>query len=322
MPVTLGVVMDPIGTIKPYKDSTFAMLLAARARGWSIHYMEPGDLYVRDGVARAGWQQVELRDNRDDWHTLSPGGDLALGDLDIILMRQDPPITNAFLYVTHILELARQAGALVVNRPDSVRDANEKLFAAWFPQCMVPTLVSSDGQRLRGFIDEHRDVIVKPLDAMGGAGVFRLAADGPNIGATLEILTGNGELHVMAQRYIPEIRDGDKRILMIDGEPVPYALARIPQGGEVRGNLAAGGRGEGRALTARDRWICAQVGPKLREMGLIFVGLDVIGDYLTEINVTSPTCIRELDAAYGIDIAGQLLDHLVTRLAPAGTRPG
>ena len=309
--------MDPIAGIKPYKDSTFAMLLAAQARGWRIHYMEPADLYVRDGVARANWQQPVLRDQRSDWYTLGPGGDLALGELDIILMRQDPPITNAFLYVTHILELARQAGALVVNDPASVRTANEKLFATWFPQCMVPTLVSCDEQRLRAFIREHGDVIVKPLDAMGGAGVFRLTADSANIGATLEILTALGELHVMAQRYIPEISAGDKRILMIDGEPVPFGLARIPQPGETRGNLAAGGRGEGRELTERDRWICAQVGPKLREMGLIFVGLDVIGSYLTEINVTSPTCIRELDAIYGLDIAGQLLDHLAGRLPGA-----
>lgn len=315
MPVTLGVVMDPIGYIKPYKDSTFAMLLAARARGWRVHYFEPADLYLRDGVARGRWQALEVRDDPADWFTLGAGGDVALGDLDIILMRQDPPITNAYLYVTYLLEMAEAAGALVANRPASVRDANEKLFAARFPQCMVPTLVSSDSERLRAFIREQGDVIVKPLDAMGGAGVFRLAAGGPNIGATLEILTANGALHVMAQRYIPEIVHGDKRILMIDGEPVPFALARIPQGDEVRGNLAAGGRGEGRELTARDRWIAAQVGPTLKEKGLIFVGLDVIGDYLTEINVTSPTCIRELDAAYGLDIAGQLLDHLAVRLA-------
>ncbi len=315
MPVTLGVVMDPIGSIKPYKDSTFAMLLAARARGWQVRYFEPADLYLRDGVARGRWRSLEVRDDPADWFTLGDGGDAALGDLDIILMRQDPPITNAYLYVTYLLEMAEAAGALVANRPASVRDANEKLFAARFPQCMVPTLVSSDSERLRAFIREQGDVIVKPLDAMGGAGVFRLAAGGPNIGATLEILTANGSLHVMAQRYIPEIVHGDKRILMIDGEPVPFALARIPQGDEVRGNLAAGGRGEGRELTARDRWIAAQIGPTLKEKGLIFVGLDVIGDYLTEINVTSPTCIRELDAAYGLDIAGQLLDHLAGRLA-------
>lgn len=315
MPLTLGVVMDPIAGIKPYKDSTFAMLLAARARGWQTRYLEPGDLYVRDGVARGRWQTVAVRDNRDDWYTLAPGGDVALGDLDIILMRQDPPITNAYLYVTHILEMAETAGALVANRPASVRDANEKLFATQFPQCMSPTLVSCDSERLRAFIAEQGDVIVKPLDAMGGAGVFRLAAGGPNIGSTLEILTANGTLHIMAQRYIPEIRAGDKRILMINGEPVPCALARVPQGDEIRGNLAAGGIGEGRELTARDRWIAEQVGPILKEKGLFFVGLDVIGDYLTEINVTSPTCIRELDAAYGLDIAGQFLDHLAGRLA-------
>ncbi len=318
MPVTLGVVMDPLAGIRPYKDSTFAMLLAAQRRGWAIHYMEPADLYVQDGMARTRWQQVEVRDAREDWYTLSPGGDIALGNLDIILMRQDPPITNAFLYVTHILELAARAGALVVNRPQSVRDANEKLFATWFPQCMASTLVSRDEAQLRAFIAQQKQAIVKPLDAMGGAGVFRLDAGGPNIGATLEMLTGHGSLHIMAQRYIPEIKDGDKRILLIDGEPVPYALARIPQGDEIRGNLAAGGRGEARSLTDRDRWICQQVGPKLKEMGLIFVGIDVIGDYLTEINVTSPTCIRELDAAYGLDIAGQLLDRLASRL-PART---
>jgi glutathione synthase len=315
MPLSLGVVMDPIAGIRPYKDSTFAMLLAAQARGWLVHYMEPGDLYVRDGVARARWQQVTVRDNRDDWYSLAPGGDTALGDLDIILMRQDPPITNAFLYVTHILGMAEAAGTLVVNRPGSVRDANEKLFATRFPHCMVPTLVSSRSEHLRAFIREQAEVILKPLDAMGGAGVFRLSAGGPNIGSTLEMLTDNGRLHVMAQRYIPEIRDGDKRILMIDGEPVPYALARIPQGDEIRGNLAAGGRGEARALTDHDRWIAAQVGPTLKAMGLVFVGLDVIGDWLTEINVTSPTCIREIDAAFGLDIAGQLLDHLAARRA-------
>lgn len=314
MPVTLGVVMDPIQGIKPYKDSTFAMLLAARARGWHIRYFEPGDLYMRDGVARGRWRALEVRDDRADWYTLSTGGDLALAEIDIILMRQDPPITNAYLYITYILECAEAAGTLIANRPGSVRDANEKLFAARFPQCMVPTLVSSDSARLRQFIREQGDVIVKPLDAMGGAGVFRLTADGPNIGATLEILTALDTLHVMAQRYIPEICAGDKRILLINGEPVPFALARIPQDGETRGNLAAGGRGEGRELTARDRWIAAQVGPTLREKGLFFVGIDVIGDYLTEINVTSPTCIRELDAAFGLDIAGQLLDHLAARL--------
>jgi len=320
MPLSLGVVMDPIAGIRPYKDSTFAMLLAAQARGWPLHYMEPGDLYVRDGVARARWQQLSVRDDRDAWYTLRPGGDVALGELDIILMRQDPPITNAYLYVTHILGMAEAAGSLVVNRPASVRDANEKLFATRFPHCMVPTLVSSSSEHLRAFIREQVEVIVKPLDAMGGAGVFRLSAGGPNIGSTLEVLTDNGRLHVMAQRYIPEIRDGDKRILMIDGEPVPYALARIPQGDEIRGNLAAGGRGEARALTDRDRWIAQQVGPTLKAMGLVFVGLDVIGDWLTEINVTSPTCIREIDAAFGLDIAGQLLDHLAARRA-AGPGP-
>lgn len=310
MPIKLGVVMDPIGGIKPYKDSSFAMLLAGQARGWDLHYFEPRDLYVRDGVARGRAQTIAVNDNRTDWYTLSPRDEVALGELDIILMRQDPPVDDTFLYVTYVLEMAERAGTLVANRPASVRDCNEKLFATTFPQCMVPTLATADANRLRGFIAEHGDAILKPLNAMGGTGVFRVTATSHNTGAIIEVLTHYGSVPIMAQRYIPEIREGDKRILMINGEPVPFALARIPAPGETRGNLAAGGHGEGRGLSARDRWICQQVGPTLRQKGLHFVGLDVIGDYLTEINVTSPTCIRELDALYGLDLAGQLLDQL------------
>lgn len=310
MPIKLGVVMDPIRGIKPRKDSTFAMLLAGQARGWHLHYFEPKDLYVRDGAPRASAHRVSVRDDPADWYTLSPRGDVDLRTLDIILMRQDPPVDDGFLYVTHVLGMAERAGVLVANRPASVRDCNEKLFATEFPQCMVPTLAAPDAALLRAFIGEHQDVILKPLNAMGGTGVFRVTTESHNTGAIIEVLTHYGKTPIMAQKYIPEIRNGDKRILMIDGEPVPYALARIPAPGETRGNLAAGGHGEGRELSARDRWICQQVGPILREKGLYFVGLDVIGDYLTEINVTSPTCVRELDARFGLDIAGQLLDRL------------
>lgn len=313
MTIKLGVVMDPIGDIKPRKDSSFAMLLAAAARGWELHYFEPRDLFVRDGVAFGLSRRVVVRDDPSDWHALSPPQSLPLAGIDIILMRQDPPVDPSYLYVTHVLEMAESAGVLVANRPAGVRDCNEKLFAARFPQCMVPTLATADAPLLRAFIDEHRDVILKPLDGMGGRGIFRLSSGGPNIGSTIEMLTAHGRVAVMAQAYIPAIREGDKRILLIDGEPVTYALARIPAEGETRGNLAAGGHGEGRELSARDRWICAQVAPTLREKGLFFVGLDVIGDYLTEINVTSPTCIRELDRLYGLDIAGSLLDTLAAR---------
>jgi glutathione synthase len=220
-----------------------------------------------------------------------------------------------FIHTTYLLEQAEAAGTLVVNRPQSLRDANEKMFTAWFPQCCPPTLVSRDSKRIRAFLGEHNDIIVKPLDGMGGMSVFRLRTDDPNISVVLETLTENNQRFIMAQRYITEVTAGDKRILLIDGEPIPYALARLPAAGETRANLAAGGRGVGVALSERDRWICAQVGPKLREMGLLFVGLDVIGDYLTEINVTSPTCIRELDAQYGLDIAGELMTAIAARRA-------
>jgi glutathione synthase len=229
-------------------------------------------------------------------------------------MRKDPPVDLEFIYTTFLLEQAEAHGVLVVNKPASLRNANEKLFTAWFPDCCAPTRVSRDMQRLREFLDEHGDIVVKPLNGMGGASVFRIRKDDPNLGVILETITDNGMQSAMAQRYIPEITNGDKRILMIDGEPFPYALARIPAAGESRGNLAAGGIGKGVDLSDRDRWICEQVGPTLREQGLIFVGLDVIGDYLTEINVTSPTCIRELDKIYESDIAGQLIDAISTRL--------
>jgi glutathione synthase len=313
---TLGVVMDPIGHIKPYKDTTLALMLAAQKRGWSLRYFETNDLWLRDGVAMGRARALKVFDDSKHWFEFD--GEIQaikLGEIDAILMRKDPPFDLEYVTATYILERAEDQGALVVNKPRSLRDANEKVFISWFAQCCAPTLISRDLPTLRAFHTEHREVIYKPLDGMGGTGIFHVGADGRNLGAILESLTGNGGRSIMAQRYLPQIKDGDKRILMVDGEPVPYALARVPMAGETRGNLAAGGSGRPQSLSERDRWIAAQIGPRLREMGLLFVGLDVIGDYLTEINVTSPTCAREIDKAYGTDIGGQLIAAIEARLA-------
>ena len=314
MAIKLGVVMDPIGEINYHKDSTLAMLLAASKHDWELYYMEQGDLYLEDSRCHARLARLDVRADENDWFSLSAAHIAPLDDLDIILMRKDPPVDMEYIYTTFLLERAAEHGALVVNNPAAIRNANEKLYTAWFPQCGPPTRVSRDIQILKEFLAKHGDIVVKPLDGMGGASVFRVQQDDPNLNVILETITDNGASSTMAQRYVPEITAGDKRILMINGEPFPHALARIPTGGETRGNLAAGGRGEGVDLSERDRWICAQVGPALREQGLLFVGLDVIGDYLTEINVTSPTCIRELDKLYSADIAGQLMDVIDKQL--------
>jgi glutathione synthase len=319
----LGVVMDPIAEIKPHKDTTLALLLAAQRRGWRVEYLELGDLYLRDGTARGRRRTLHVEDRANDWWEFGAEHDGPLAELDAILMRKDPPFDGEYLYATHLLEMAQRDGALVVNDPAALRDCNEKLFAQWFPQCCPPTLVSRDAARLRAFHAEQGKVVLKPLDAMGGAGVLVLGPGDPNLGSAIELLTAHGTRTIMAQRWLPEIVQGDKRILLVAGEPVPYALARIPAAGEARGNLAAGGRGEGRPLTERDRWIAAQVGPALRERGLLLVGLDVIGDHLTEVNVTSPTCARELDAEFGLDIGGQVMDAVAAARAavPRGARP-
>jgi glutathione synthase len=314
MSIRLGIVMDPIASISFKKDSSLAMLLAAQARGWSLFYMEQQDLYQKASVARARTRPLQVFEDPQHWFELQAEQDIALSELDVILMRKDPPFDNEFVYSTYLLEQAEQAGVLVVNRPQSLRDCNEKLFATLFPQCTPPTLVSRRADILREFAAEQRDIILKPLDGMGGASIFRHREGDPNLSVILETLTAHGTQQIMAQGYLPAIKDGDKRILMINGEPIPYCLARIPAAGETRGNLAAGGRGEARPLTERDRWIAAQVGPTLREKGLLFVGLDVIGDYLTEINVTSPTCIREIDNAFGTKIAEQLMDAIAELL--------
>jgi glutathione synthase len=301
------VVMDPIVSINLKKDSTLAMLWAAARRGHTLGYAEQGNLYIDRGQAFGQIAPLQVFENTADFYRLGEKTTERLASYDVILMRKDPPFDLRFIYTTYILEQAEREGAWIINKPQSLRDCNEKLFATQFSHLMVPTRVSSDQALIREFLAEQGDIIVKPLDGMGGMGIFRLQVGSPNIGSTLELLTGLGQWPIMAQKYIPEIVDGDKRILMIDGEPVPYCLARIPQAGETRGNLAAGGRGEARPLTARDRAIAAEVGPVLRARGLVFVGLDVIGDYVTEINVTSPTCIREIDAQFGTSIADDLM---------------
>lgn len=310
MSIRLGVVMDPIETINLKKDSTIAMLWAASDRGWQLFYMSQQDLHLVDGRAMASARELSVFRDQHNYYSLAEPEDIELADLDVILMRKDPPFDNEYIYSTYILEAAERLGTLIVNKPQSLRDSNEKIFATQFPECCPPLLVSRDPKKLRQFHSKHQDVIFKPLDGMGGSSIFRVKSDDPNLAVILETLTNFGRNTIMAQRFIPEIKDGDKRILLINGEPVPYCLARVPAKGETRGNLAAGGTGRAQPLTDRDRWIADQVGPIVRERGLIFVGLDVIGDYLTEINVTSPTCIREIDQQYQTDIAGLLMDEI------------
>jgi glutathione synthase len=308
MSLTIAVLMDAIESIHVEKDSTFAMLLEAQRRGHRLLYLTQGGLAVREAAPWAWAAGVRVRDDAHDFHTLDAAAWQDLRKVDVILARKDPPFDAEFLYDTMVLELAQRAGVLVVNDPQALRDANEKLFSLHFPQCIPPTLIARNAGEIKRFVAEQGDVVLKPLDGMGGRSIFRSARSDPNLNVILETLTDFGRRFALAQRYLPEISAGDKRILLVDGEPVPYALARIPQGDEFRGNLARGGKGVGTPLSERERWIAAQVGPELRRRGMLFVGLDVIGDYLTEVNVTSPTCIRELDAQFGLNIAGQLFD--------------
>ncbi len=311
----IGVVMDPIADITYYKDTTLALLLAAQERGHSLYYMEMQDLYLDKGKACATMRQLSVRADKNEWFTLGDKQSQDLGTLNAVLMRKDPPFDNQFIYATYILEQAEQQGTLIVNKPQSLRDCNEKVFATQFPQCCPPVLVARDENKLRRFHTEHGDVIFKPLDGMGGTGIFRCRADDPNVSVILETLTESGKSYIMAQQFIPDIRNGDKRVLVVNGEAIPYSLARIPAEGETRGNLAAGGRGVAQPLSERDRWIVDQVAPTLVEKGLMFVGLDIIGDYLTEINVTSPTCVREIDKAYDTRIGEKLLVAMEKQLA-------
>lgn len=314
-PYTLGVVMDPIASITTKKDSTFAMMLEAQRRGWVLFYMLQDSLFADNGITFARMQPVQVQDDPKSWFSLGEPVTRELHSLNCVLMRKDPPFNMEYIYTTYLLELAQRQGLLVVNRPESIRTANEKLFTAWFPEFCPATRVTRDMQRIREFLAEQGHIVVKPLDGMGGSMIFQVRQDDPNRSVILETITDYGRRTIMAQRFLPEFKQGDKRILVIDGVPFPYGLARIPAEGESRGNLAAGATGVGSPLTAREQAICAAIGSVLKEMGLLFVGLDVIGDYVTEINVTSPTCIRELDKIYNTNIAALLFTAIEQRLA-------
>ena len=311
----LAVVMDPIAGIKYAKDSTLAMLLAAASRGWRLWYLELADLTLRDGVARGSARALTVRADPVNWFTLGEARELALGELDCILMRKDPPFDTEYIYTSYILERAAAAGALVVNRPRGLRDMNEKVYTAWFPQCCAPTLITRAMARMGAFLAEHGRIVAKPLHGMGGRSIFVVEAGDKNANVIFETLSDYGSRFGIVQKYLPEIVEtGDSRILLVDGEPIPYALARIPDASDHRGNLAAGAKGVGRPLNDRDRWLAAEIGPKLAAEGMLFVGLDVIGGFVTEINVTSPTGIRELDKHFGLDIGAVLMEAIERRL--------
>ncbi|MFU8783934.1 glutathione synthase [Aliidiomarina sp.] len=310
----VAIVMDPIQTVKTYKDTSFRIALEAQARGYELLYLELADMFIEQGTAMARVQPLKVTDREQDFYQLGTAEIVAMGELDVIFMRKDPPFDIEFVYATHMLDLAARDGALVVNRPQSLRDCSEKLFTAWFPDLIPATLVSRSAEQIRAFHSKHKDIILKPLDGMGGASIFRVDESGSNLGVIIETLTALGNRFAMAQEYLPAIKDGDKRILIINGEPVPYSLARVPSAGETRGNLAAGGTGRPQPLSDSDFALANAVGPVLKEKGLYLVGLDVIGDRITEINVTSPTCMREIENAYGLNIAGQLFDAVVADL--------
>lgn len=313
--IKLGIVMDPISNIKLKKDTSFAMLEQAQARGYQLFYMELNDLYLEQGQAYATTRSLTVYNDKEHWFDFGEEQTLPLSELDVILMRKDPPFDTEFIYATYILERAEQAGTLVVNKPQSLRDCNEKLYTAWFAQFTPHNLVTRQTALIKQFHQQHQDIILKPLDGMGGSSIFRVKADDPNLSVIIETLTHNNSQFCMAQTFIPAIKNGDKRVLVVDGKPVPYCLARIPQNGETRGNLAAGGRGEVRPLSETDWAIANAIGPVLKEKGLLFVGLDIIGDKLTEINVTSPTCVREIEAEIpSLSITSMLMDAIETRI--------
>lgn len=314
MSLKLGVVMDPITHINIKKDTSFAMLLEAQHRGHQIFYLEMSDLYLDNGKAMARMRPLSVKEDPYNWFELGSERYTPMGELDVILMRKDPPFDSEYLYATQLFELAEQQGAMVVNRPQSLRDCNEKLFAAWFPQFCPATLVTSQKRLIRAFHKQHQDIICKPLDGMGGASIFRIKEDGNNLGVVIETLTNHGQRLAMIQEYLPAISEGDKRVLVVDGKVVPYTLARLPSQGETRGNLAAGGTGRPQPLSDSDRAIAEAIAPTLVEKGLLFVGLDIIGDKLTEINVTSPTCVREIEAEFDINICAMLFDAIERRL--------
>ena len=310
----LAMIMDPMATVKTYKDTSFRLLLEAQAQGYECFYLEMQDLSLQQGKPMARARPVTVRDQAEDFYAFGEVAEQSLAEFDVIMMRKDPPFDTEYVYATYMLELAEQAGALVVNKPQSLRDCNEKLFTAWFADLTPPTIVTRRAEQIRAFHQQHQDIILKPLDGMGGASIFRVREDGNNLGVIIETLTAHGTRYAMIQRYLPEIKDGDKRILIIDGEPMPYSLARVPSAGETRGNLAAGGSGRPQPLSDSDWELARRVGPDLKKRGLLLVGLDVIGDRITEINVTSPTCMREIEAAYDINIAAKLFEAIAARL--------
>ena len=314
-PLRIGIVMDPIESITPYKDSSLAMLLEAQRRDAEIHYFQQGDLKLLDGKAIGQSRRLNVRDDNEDWYEFGAVDSIDLGDLDVILMRKDPPFDMEYVYTTYILDRAEAAGALVVNRPQALRDINEKAYTAWFPECTPLTLITRSMDEMRAFLAENDRIVVKPLDGMGGKSIFVVQHGDKNANVIFETLTDFGQRYAMAQIHIPEISLGDKRILLIDGEAVPFALARIPPADDNRGNLVVGAKGVGQELSDVDRTICERVGPVLKEHGVIFAGIDVIGDYMTEVNVTSPTGIRELDTQFDLNIAGQLFDAIESELA-------
>ncbi len=313
----IGFVMDPIESINTNKDSSFAMMLEIQKRGWDIYYMQQGDLFLQNGDTLATMAKLEVMDDAHHWFNIKETKTAPLKELDVVLMRKDPPFDMEYIYTTYLLEFAEKQGVLVINKPQSLRDANEKMFTGWFSQCTPATLVTRNHGQIKAFLAQQGDIILKPPGGMGGKSIFRLRLDDPNISVVIETLTENGSQYVICQQFIAEIKQGDKRILLINGKPIPYALARIPAKGETRGNLAAGGKGVGVELTQRDKWVCDQVAPVLRKKGLAFVGIDIIGDYMTEINVTSPTCIRELDSIYSLNISSLFMDYIDEKLNEA-----
>lgn len=315
MSIKLGIIMDPIERINTKKDSSLAMLLEAQNRGYELFYMEMEDLYLTNGRAYAAMKPLEVRDSASDWHSFGEAADYPLSDLDAILMRKDPPFDTEFIYATYMLELAEAENTLIVNNPGSLRDANEKMFASWFPELTPESLISRSADRIRSFYHRFEDIVIKPLDGMGGASIFRVKPGDGNVNVIIETLTEHGTQYALAQQYIPEIKQGDKRILIVNGEPVPYCLARIPIEGENRANLAVGGRGVVQPLSDDDWKIANTVAPVLKDKGLYFVGIDVIGNKLTEINVTSPTGIREIEKGTDINVCGMLMDTIEDLLA-------
>ncbi len=306
--------MDPIESINFKKDSTLAIMLEAQSRSHSLFYMTPNSLFIKETGAHAITRRIEVKSDPENWFSYEQEEEVKLTELDVIFMRQDPPFNSNYIYNTYVLESAEKEGVLVINKPNSLRSCNEKVFATEFPQCCTSFLVSSEELLLKKFISENMDTVVKPLDGMGGSSIFRVKVNDPNLNVILETITNFFSTKVMIQKYIPEIVEGDKRILLINGKAMNAAIARVPAEGELRGNLAAGATAVARALTERDIWICDQVGPQLSELGLTLVGLDVIGDYLTEINVTSPTCFKEYESLCDIDVAKKFLESVESQL--------